>query len=355
MIKNKNIIILAAVLVVLLGVSVMQKSSHRKVTNRSATETVLAGIMSSDQLGKITLAHGESEPTVVLVAGPTGWLVASAWDARANQDRIDTLLRNLSDLRGEFRSDRQEVLADYQLDDASAVRIRAYDGDGKQTLALDIGGKPEGAQGNFIRRPDSPAAYLSPADLLTHLGLYGGPGTPLNRHFLDLQAFQADRLAVDRLALADQDGPREMIKEFAVVELRDDTAGDSSGELAEETPATEIDRTTWEWKLTAPRDAALAKSKADGVLSAAVSVRAIDVDDPNADPGTYGLGPDARTVTLVLEDGSSSSLAFGAERAAAGDIQAGVWMQVQGEPTVWVVSNYVVTNIFKTVTDLLPE
>ena len=50
MIKNKNLLILAAVLVVLLAISLCQKTSHRKATSGSATATVLAGTFTADQL-----------------------------------------------------------------------------------------------------------------------------------------------------------------------------------------------------------------------------------------------------------------------------------------------------------------
>jgi hypothetical protein len=351
MIKNKNLLVLAAILIVLLAVSLAQKSSHRKATTGAATATVLDGTFTADQLERITVALGEDEPTVELVATPTGWVIASAWDSRANPERVDALLRNLGDLRGEFRSESEAVLADYGLDAGAAVKVRAFDKAGQPVIALDIGGSPERATGNFIRRPDSPAVYLSPTNLLSHVGLYNGPAQPQSRHFLDMQAFQADRLAVDSLIVEDETGRREMVKEFAVVEPLT-----QPGEAVTEAPAApETDRTTWEWKLTVPRNAVLAKTKADGVLGAAVSVRAIDVDDPGAEPASYGLGEAARRVTLVLEDGTRQTLAFGGKREADGDRQAGVWMRVEGDPTVWVVSQYAVDNIFKPVADLLPE
>jgi hypothetical protein len=117
----------------------------------------------------------------------------------------------------------------------------------------------------------------------------------------------------------------------------------------------EPDRTTWEWKMTSPRSKALAKTKADGVLGALVSIRALDVDDPGGDLALYGLAEPARTATLFMSDGSEVTVAFGHKREAAGDLKEGLWMKVAAEPTVWVVSEYTVNNIFKTETDLVPE
>ena len=350
MIKNRNILILAAVLLVLLGISLVQKAGHKKSTGRSSTVKVVEGAVTADQLDRITLGFGEDEEAVVLLSEPTGWVVASAWNTPASKQRLDTLLRNVSDLSGEFRSDNESVLADYGLADEGSVKVRAYDKEGNLALAVDIGGKPERFPGNFVKRPGSSAVYLSQVNLLSQLGLYDGPAVPGNRHFLDLQAVREDRLAVDSITLDDDGRILELIKEFAEekpVEGQETADGENE-------PAG-LDRTTWEWKLTAPQPQAPAKTKADGVLGSLVSIRALDVDDPAGDPATYGLAEPARTATMVRQDGTEMTLEFGNTREAEGDLQAGAWMKVRGKPTVWVVAEYTVNNIFKSVEDLLPE
>jgi hypothetical protein len=359
MLKNKNILILAAVLVVLLAVSWFQKISHQKSTSGSATAMVIEGVITADQLDRITLGQGDNPTAVELLATPTGWVVASAWDAAASTSRIDALLRNLSDLKGEFRSDKASVLADYGLDEDQAVKIVAYGKDGGEVAAVEVGNKPERVPGNFIKKPGSSAVYLSQTSLLSQLGLYEGPGVPGFSHFLELQAVKEDRLEVDRIVLQDEGRTLEMVKEFAEPQpvpgqMDDAPAADEAAEEAAAEPAGP-DRTTWEWKLTSPRTKALAKTKADGVLGALVTIRALDVDDPDGDPALYGLDDPARTATLVLSDGQEMTVAFGHKREAVGDLKEGIWMKVSGEPTVWVVSEYTVKNIFKTEADLLPD
>ena len=354
MLKNRNILILAGVLVLLLGISLVQKAGHRKSTSRPNTEKVVEGAFTADQLDRITLGLGADEETVVLLSTPTGWVVASAWDTPANMQRIDALLSSVSDLSGEFRSDNESVLADYGLAEESAVKVRAYDKEGNLAAAVDIGGKSERSPGNFIRRPGSNAVYLSQVNLLSQMGLYDGPAAPGNGHFLELQAVKEDRLAVDRIILNNSGQILEMAKEFAEEKpvAGDAVVADTTGAAV---PPPGLDRTTWEWKLTPPRSRALAKTKADGVLGSLVSIRATDVDDPAGDFAAYGLAEPSRTGTFVRQDGSEFTLEFGNTREAEGDVQAGVWMKVRGEPTVWIVSEYAVNNIFKTVEDLLPE
>ena len=64
-------------------------------------------------------------------------MAASAWDAPVSNGRIDALLKNLSGLRGEFRSDSETVLADYGLSDDTAVKVRIYGKDGALAAAVD--------------------------------------------------------------------------------------------------------------------------------------------------------------------------------------------------------------------------
>jgi hypothetical protein len=362
MIKNRNLLILAVVLVVLLGISLLQKAGHEKSTNRSSTVKVVEGVFTADQLDRITLGQGSTAEVVDLISTPTGWVVASSWDTPANPTRVEGLLRNLGDLSGEFRSDSEAVLADYGLSEEEAVKVRAYDKQGNLAIAVDIGGKPERFPGNFIKRPGESSVYLSQANLLSQMGLYDGPGTPTGKHFLELQAVKEDRLDVDRITLHDGGQVLELVKEFAEAKpvpgpdsVAPEAAGEGEptgeGEDAEPT----LDRTTWEWKLTASRATAVAKTKADGVLGALVSIRAIDVEDPSGDLAALGLANPSRSATLFREDGSELTVEFGDSREAVGDLQAGTWMKVRGERTIWVVNEYTVKNIFKTEADLLPD
>jgi|GEM_PF-1495125 len=349
MLKNRNILILAAVLVVLLGLNLLQKANYRKSTSQPASTKVVPVTVTADELERITLGQGEGDPAVELVSTPTGWVVTSAWDAPANPQRIDSLLSNLSGLSGEFRSDSEAVLADYGLSDQDALLVRGYGQDGEVVLAVDIGDKPENSQGNFVRRPDSSAVYLTPTNLLAQMGLYNGPGIPDFKHFLDLQAVQEDRLTIDRIILTDQDGTRELVKEFSPNHPQpgaDDTVAESD--------TVTWDRTTWEWKLAGNKPRALAKTKADALMGAAVNIRAVNVDDPSG-AGDFGLEPPSRTATLVREDGSDLVLEFGNSFPAEGDRQAGTWMRIHNLPQVWIVTDYTVNNIFKPTDDLLPD
>jgi len=344
MLKPRTLILLAAAVVVLGGISFLQRARHDDTTNRSATAVVVDGEFSAEDLGRITLGRGDTPEAVVLESADDGWTVTSVYGVQANLQRVEDLLRNLSNLRGEFRSDKADVLADYGLDAAGAVVVRGYDKAGTRVLALDVGRSPERFPGNFIRNPDDTRVYVSRASVLNTLGVYGEPELPGARHFLELQAVTVDRLAVNAIALRDSSGDRTLAKVLSLTPPAED---------APEGTEPTVDRTTWEWKLD--DGTALAKTKADAVLGAAVSIRAVDVGDPTAAVADFGLDTPARSATLELEDGTVMGLEFGHSREALDDAPAGIWMKVRGRSGIWLVTDYTVNNIFKPTGDLLPE
>lgn len=343
MLNRRNLIIVAVVLVALVMVSVVQNNQHRSATSQASSQALIDGEWTRDQLGRIVIGFGDDPAAVELAAGDDGWQVASAWDAAADHNKIDSLLRALSGLRGEFRSESPDVLADYGFTDTTTVRVSGLGPDGAEVFAIEVGDKPGSGRGNFVRRPGSTEVYLSTADVLGSLGLWSGPEQPQGRHFLDLVAYRGDRNATHALRL---DGEQSVVltKEYAMTEpAPDDTL------QSEPTP----DHSRWEWRLA---DGTMAqKTRADGVLSAAVTLRAQDVANPTVDLAGYGLDPAVRTVTIEVRDGDPVQIRFGNERPAEGKAPGGYYAQVEGDPTIWVVGTFNADNLFKTREDLLPE
>ncbi len=343
--KNRNLLVMAAVLVILVGVSLMQKAKHEEATSGSHTRVILDGSFQKEDLGQVDLGFGEQPEAVVMAFAPDGWRVRTSYDARVNDQRLDALLRSLSGLEGEYRSDKASVLEHYDLDEAHAVHIRLLDRQGQEVAALLVGKTPEGATGQFVRQPGSSTVYLTQKSVLQQLGIYGPAALPQAKHFLDLQAVQVDRLDVDRIVVRDGDSTLDLVKEFAM-EAPDETAGEDAQPT--------VDRMTWEWKLAGDDATALAKTKVDGLMGAAVSIRAQNLADPSAPAADYGLDAPARSVTLHLEGGTTTVLEFGGESPAEGGALAGTYLRIQGQDEVWIASSYTVNNIFKTLDDLKP-
>ncbi|MCP4292966.1 MAG: DUF4340 domain-containing protein [bacterium] len=346
MMKTKNLIILAAVLLVLAGVSFMQKSQHEKTTSQAATAVLLEGSLSLDNLTEISLGLGSETDAVVLTKSNDGWVVKSYFNAKANEQRIQSLLQPFSNLSGEFRSDNESVLADYSLTTKQAITIRALDTSGQEAFALNLGTSPEGFQGQFMRLPTSNKVYLSQSSLLAGMGIYGELALPKAQHFLELQAVKENGQTIDGMTITDGATSQVFSKKHGVIEPAENSP--------EGTTATE-DRSTWEWLLAGEAATGLAKTKIDAVLNSAVSIRANDVVDGSVDLAQYGLVEPSRKVTLQRADANDLVLLFGNSREASDGLNAGTFMKLDGQSTVWVVTDYTTGNLFKSLDELSSE
>ncbi len=344
MLNRRNLIILAVALAVLVAISLAQRLSHQRSTSRSSSTALVDGEFSRDTIGKIVIGRGARTEAVVLAASPSGWQVTSAWNAPASTQRIDGLLQALSNLRGEFRSDSEAVLADFGFTDSSTVRITGYDPSGAPAFTVEAGEKPRQGTGSFVRQPGSSRVYLAAADLLGALGVYNAAAGPQSRHFLDLQVFKCEREAVDAIVLHDDDGTLTLTKTFEVIQP-------APGDTAHTAPYT--DRASWEWRVEPRRP--VAKTKVDAVLAAVANLRAQDVANPDGPTALYCLDAPARRAVVTMADGTTTTLSFGAPRPGGPQQPAGVYCRIEGRPGVWVVGEYQVESIFKTPDDLKPD
>ncbi len=346
MITTRNLIILTVVLAVLAGVSYMQKNQHREATSGSSTDVVASGEFNLENTGRISMGFGKQGDAVVLASTADGWVIESHHGAKANEQRITTLLRNFSNLAGEFRSDNGEVLKQYGLSDDQAVTLRAEDLSGNEVLALNLGHTPKGFPGQFMRNPGSNKVYLSQTGVLSHLGIYSGPEAPKYQFFLELQAVKEVALNLDGFTIRDGDSTMAFSKKFGVI---------APAEGAPEGTLSSPDRNTWEWLAEGAVAADLAKTKIDGVLNSAASIRANDVAAPTTSLAEYGLESPTRSLALLRQDGSEVVMEFGLTREAVGGVSAGTYMSLKDHPAIWVVTEYTMTNIFKSRDDLKAE
>jgi len=346
MLSKRNLYLLVAFVGALALISLLQRQSHQRTTGRASSETLIAGVYTADDLQRIVVGYGTDGEVLVLERQADGWTVATAWGAPASGQRIDSLLGNLSGLTGEFRSDDRGVVPDYGFTDTTTVVITAEGNDHTPAFSIEVGKKAERSVGNFVKRPGENAVYLTNKGVLNDLGLYSGPGRPQAKHFIDLQAYRVDRNEIEAITLHDGDQTVVLRKDFP----EPATAASDTIDLA-----LEPDRSVYEWRLLQPYRKAAAKTKADAVQGALASLRAIDVADPGVDRAVYGLAAPTRTAIVELQDSSTVTIAFGGERQSSDDQPAGRYLVVGDEPTIWVVSEYVVNNVFKNYEELLPE
>ena len=352
--NKRNLILLAGAVAVLLVVSIVQNTSHRRRVRASDTRPVLAVDFQQDDVNRVAIAYGADTTGVVLERLPDKWVVRSAWSHPADKKKIVDLLQELQDLRGEFRSSDASVLPDYGFTDSTAVRITVFGKEWQPLFTLEVGNRPKRGGGAFVRLKDDPTVYLTRANVLGRLGLYSGPDRPKNRYFLDLQVWKADRLDVDALTIVDGDTTLRLEKVFPQRKAApaDSTGADSTAAAKETGP----DRNTWEWVLVeGDHRTPLAKTKCDAVLNAAVNIQAADIADPDAPLEEYGLWKAPRHFKVTLHDGTEFEMRFGKKRENEKDRPGGTYMMTSRDRTVWVVRDYKVNQLFKAKKDLLPE
>lgn len=342
MISTRNLMILTGVLAVLAGISFMQKSQHRNATNTSATTVVLEGEFNSNNISRLSLGFGENTEAVILASAPDGWIIESHYNARADEKRITTLLKNFSNLKGEFRSDNGKVLGQYGLLDNQSITVRGFNAAGDEVMAINVGNTPQGVHGHFIRTPGSNSVYLSQAGVLSYMGIYGELLPPKAQFFMELQAVSENQADLDGMLLRDGETTMAFTREMAVAEPAEGAAPTTDGN-------------TGKWLLDNQPADGLDKAKIDQVLSACASIRANDVADPAAPDSVYALDNPSRSLVLARHDGGELVMAFGATREAAPGVSAGTYMRVSGNPTIWIVTDYTIKNIFKKREDLQVE
>ncbi len=343
--RNRNLIILAVVLALLITISVVQKAGRNHAASQPDTEPVLNAEFAPEDVNRVVVARGEPDSSdVVIERLPDQWVLRNSWSHRADAKRIDALIEVLQDIRGEFRSDDPAVLADYGLGGDDALRVSIYGKDWQEVFSIEIGKKPSRGTGVFVRSPAGDAVFLTRADVLGRLGMYGGATDPKATHFMDLAVRETDRADIEAITTW-IDGEATAIEK--IYPQPEAAAGD--------TAIAPVDRSTWEWRITEPERRAAAKTKCDVVLGALAKVRAVDIDDPDADLRGYGLWRAAKRVEARMADGSVFEMRFGNEREASAGSPEGVYMMTSADRTVWVVRKGVVDQIFKKTEDLLPE
>jgi hypothetical protein len=344
--SKRNLYLLGLAVVVLIGLSLVQKTSHDRATSASDTDRILDAGFAAEDINRVLVASNADSTEVVLERLPDHWVARTAWSHPVDQRKLDELLEILDGLSGQYRSDNAEILADYGLGpDSEAVTVTLFGKEWEPVYTLEIGRKPDRGAGAFVRDPADSAVFLTGANVLGKLGMYAGPAVPEDKYFLDLKVFDCSREDIEAITLHDGDTILAMEKVFAAPDP-------AEGDTVAAAPV-QPDRSTWEWVLVEPERRSLAKSKVDGIMNALTNVQAAGIDDPSAPMEDYGLWKARRRVEVALADGSEFELRIGDLRETDG--QKNYFMMTSQDRTIWTLREYKVNQIFKTLDDLLPE
>ncbi len=296
MMSSKTLTYLGLALVAVVALSWLTQKRRYSTVQDGGYQTLLEQPIDPASVSTLTAWLGsEPDSVVTLTRDGDGWIVESRWGWPAKKDLVDQILSDLESLKGERRASSEDVLADFQADDADGLHLVGKGAAGAELFHFVVG-KTALRGGSFVRRHDSDDVYLVAASLRSPFGVFGEePKAPDPRRWLELRIHRAERHEVDALTLVD--GSRTLVLEKAFeAPAEDDTTG-------------AVDRTQWTWKPDASGE--FDKAKTDGILSTLINLYASDPAAPVEDPSTYGLGEGARTATLRFEDGRTTTIGFG--------------------------------------------
>lgn len=327
--NNRNLIILAAVVVVLGAVYALSSQRRPSLDTSGGFVDLVKGTLSTDELQSIGIHRGEGGFT--LVNGDEGWVVQEHFQVPANLNKIRTLLGNLEGVSGEFRSDDAGVLASYALEDSQAYHLEIP---GELDLLI---GKRSGA-GCFVRDVGSNRVYATDYNFLSDFGVWGDDRpVPEVSSWVNLLAFEVKRENVTRVRIEGKE-PVVLDREVQVSDAVDSTANPGS-------PGTE----NHEWRVNG--DFVAGHSKGEAIVTALAQVRARDVLARGENPEASGLDHPQK-VTVTLDGANDVTLLFG---NAVEEMSGQVWFRVDGRDLIWAVPEYVKTNLFKTASELRAE
>ena len=174
----KELAPLAVAFVVLGGLVAFRECSHgpsRGIVEEAALAPLQAREFKPDEVTRIEIAApGAASPTVTLERRDKSWRAVSEFTAPASGAVVGKLVELLAKAEGEFRTDDETVLEQFDLTPARAVDVRLLDKDGKEVVHVAVG-RSSGQRGAFVRNllpgGDKSKAYALVDDLRGALGL----------------------------------------------------------------------------------------------------------------------------------------------------------------------------------------
>lgn len=243
--KWKNIVPLAAILVVLLAIIMLMQTAEEPQSIEEAVgfvRLVPESVERSD-IQRLELFAGEKPEEKLVLArsaqNPQRWMVASHVDAPVSAEKVESFLDILMDLRGEPREQgvSEKGLEDYVLQSDKAFQVAGYGGDGAKLFHLLEGKRDEYNEG-FARRNEANDVYLIDESLKREAGIYGEETdkAPEYGMWLDKLIYEVAQDSVERIEMT-APGKRLVVEQQAPpaeASAEEENAADEEPQEAEE-------------------------------------------------------------------------------------------------------------------------
>ncbi len=321
--KSKQILILALILgVLVLGVLAKQFQKPAELATQEYAPLDLS--FDSGNIASIEISKAGAASPIQLAKENNAWKVTSLWNARADQDKINRFFDAIKGAQGELRGTDQALFADFGIEDNKAFLIDLKDGTQKSVLTLLIGTKKADYASLFVRKKGVNLVYLTNANLLAEMGIYGDPAAenPAGDYWVSTSLLQIQIDSIQKL-----ETKRLMNGQGIVTAAVLDTPN-------------LLDSTKKQWQfLRNDLPFALDAEKVKQYLNGLTTWRAQKVLDPNAKD--HGFLKPTWQLTLTSQGGKQITMTAGGRDAAS----ESVYMKVSSEPVVFQLSKYYFENM----------
>lgn len=323
--KKSQIIILASILGVLIGVVIIQQLKQpAEVTTEEYSPLTLQ--FDSSKVHRMEIWKGSKGKLVELAQTPQGWRVINFFNTRADQEKINQLMKQIQDLKGELRATDPSLFSDFAIQEDQAYRLILMDQNNEAVLDLLLGGKkPNIYDSVFIRKNGSNSVHLGKTDFFGYLGLWGDPEkeSPKPDFWAHLSFVSSKADSINGFEAKRWEEGKELVTASV---LRTIDSADS---------------TKRKWKYNRPEvPFALDAEKLRQFLNGVPNWKATKAIDPKEKD--FGFDKPRKLITLVLDSGENPKvlMTVGAQNPDS----KGHYVQVAGEPVVFEISDYYLRN-----------
>lgn len=343
--KKSTVIIVIAVIVVLGFVSIIQKQRRQRqiAAPKEQFVRIMPKGMRAADIQKVEVYRGEEKKdAIVLERKGDGWVVASKFNSKGNEQSITDFLNDIKTLTGEVRTRKASLHADFDITPAKALHVSLYGKDGKLYQDLLLGKKGDRYNEGFVRLARGNEVYLASKNLLSSLGIYNEGDQPDDKKWLDLKIIDEDKEKLAKVVL-DMPGKQVVLEKK---EKKKEEEKKTEEEESPEEPKPE-EKKEYEWVLVSPETGLKVKDAAiTSLISSICTFSGDDVEDP-AKASEYGLDPAAYTATITLDDSSAKTLLIGKKID-----ENKQYAKLKDEGTVYILPTYRITGVFKKMRDL---
>jgi len=340
--------VLVGLLLVYVLLNVLINPKHASVNVDDLVQTVVFGVAKEDvkviELYKETMS--EEPLRLMFVKQDDQWHIATKYNCKAQNSRIERIIDNVLEMTGKVRSSEEKHLDTYQISDAQGLHFLLKDETNKTLANLIIGKKAEDVSSGFVRYAGKEKVYAVDKNLLSGLSIFGEIDTLSrfnDKSFIELQAVSQDKETLKLVGFAERG--KEVVIEQQEKEV--EVVNEDS------TTSTKIEK---EWVLLQGKNqVALNQGEVDKFLGEVTSIRAQEVVDHIGNSladinknSKYGFGRSSRVLVFQEPDGPQQTVLFGKEY----EEDKGFYMQVQYDGLVYKLDKSIYENIFKWMDEL---